>query len=686
MATAERTQDELRRKTEYLGALHETALALMRRLDAPDLLETILRRAADLAGTGHGYVYLVEPGGAEMRVVVGIGAMARYVGFSLRRGEGLAGKVWDSAEPLSVEDYDSWAGRSSRFDRGVFRAGVGIPLKRGERVVGVIGLAHRDPGVVFDDELIHLLAGFAELAAIALDNSRLYRRARREVEERRRVESDLRQAELRYRTLVERLPAVVFIDVLGDADAPSEYISPRLEGLLGYTPEEWIEDPSIWKGGIHPEDRDRVLAAWERHMATLEPMSEEYRFVARDGRELWLHDESVVLRDDRGRPVFSQGFFIDITERKAAEQERERTLSLLRATLESTTDGILVVDREGNMVSFNRRFAEMWRIPEDVLEAGDDDRALSYVLDQLSDPDGFLAKVRELYANPEAESYDVLHFQDGRVFERYSLPQRLGARSVGRVWSFRDVTHRWRGEEALRDGLRREQEAADRLRALDEMKNSFLAAVSHELRTPLSSVIGFASTLSEPAVDLSEEERQVMLGRLVHNARKLERLLSDLLDLDRLSRGIVEPSRRSTDVAGLAGRVAEEADMGGRPLHVEASSVVAEVDPAQVERIVENLLANAVRHTGLGTPVWLRVSQAPGGVLIAVEDAGPGVADGERDRIFRAFDRGSQTPDHAPGTGIGLSLVARFAELHGGRAWVEDRPGGGSSFRVFLPG
>jgi PAS domain S-box-containing protein len=803
-ATTEATREELRRETEYLTALHETSLALMHRLDVADLLETILRRAADLSGTPHGYVYLREPGDDEMQIRVGLGAFERYVGFRLRPGEGLSGRVWETGEPLAIPDYDTWSGRSARFDRNVFRAVVGVPLSSRDEVIGVIGVAHVEPGRTFADDTVRLLTGFGELASIALDNARLYTDVQRELAGRWRVEEELRRAEARYRDLVERLPVTVFIDSLAGVDAPSVYISPHIERLLGYTPEEWIADPELWARSLHPEDRERAIAAWHRHQTAGEPMIEEYRMRHRAGHEVWVHDESLIVRDARGQALFGQGFFLDITERKESERKVERTVSLLRATLESTADGILVVDSGGRIVTSNRKFAEMWRIPPEVLEARDDDRALASVLDQLTDPEAFLSRVRELYADPEAESSDILHFKDGRVFERYSQPRRVGDRTVGRVWSFRDVTDAWRAEqdlrnselrfrtlsgstfeglaihadgeilevnpaflrmfgydyeevigrsalelaapesrelvmakiregslepyeavalrrdgttfigelmgrpieyqgrkarvtairdvtqrreveEALRGALRREQDAAERLRALDEMKNQFLAAVSHELRTPLSSVIGFASTLAQARVNLTEEERQVMLGRLVANARKLDRLLSDLLDLDRLARGIVEPSRRPTDVADLAGQLAEDIDMAGRPLHVEAEAAVANVDPAKVERIMENLLANAVRHTPAGTPVWLKARREAGGVSIVVEDAGPGVPPEERHVIFNPFDRGSTTPMHSPGTGIGLSLVARFAELHGGRAWVEERPGGGSSFRVFLP-
>jgi signal transduction histidine kinase len=118
---------------------------------------------------------------------------------------------------------------------------------------------------------------------------------------------------------------------------------------------------------------------------------------------------------------------------------------------------------------------------------------------------------------------------------------------------------------------------------------------------------------------------------------------------------------------------------------VTAPTVRIAVDAPKVERIVENLVVNAARHTPAGTTIWVRVQPRRDGVLLVVEDEGPGVPAHLREQIFQPFRKGRNVADHAPGSGIGLALVARFAGLHGGRAWAQDRPGGGASFRVFLP-
>ncbi len=219
-------------------------------------------------------------------------------------------------------------------------------------------------------------------------------------------------------------------------------------------------------------------------------------------------------------------------------------------------------------------------------------------------------------------------------------------------------------------------------RRIDELRDTILATVSHELRTPLTAITGFAITLKERGDQLPAELRADIVEHLTAEARRLEALLADLLDLDRLRHGLLEPSFRETDLGELVSHVAAGYTHDG-DLDVRTARVVAAVDAPKVERMVENLLVNAFKHTPPGTAVHLRVEAAGDDVLLAVDDCGPGVPPDQREAVFEIFSRGDGTT--APGTGVGLSLVARFAELHGGRAWVEDNPGGGASFRVSLP-
>ncbi len=168
-----RMEESLRRQNEYLAALHETALGLMNHLELSGLLEAILTRASQLLGTQHGFLYVAEPGGEHLTLKVAIGIHKKQIGARLRAGEGLSGKVWQSGQPLVVDDYSTWPGRALQFDDLIHHAVVGVPLKAGPQVVGVLGLTYVEPGRSFGKAEVELLNRFAQLASIALDNARL---------------------------------------------------------------------------------------------------------------------------------------------------------------------------------------------------------------------------------------------------------------------------------------------------------------------------------------------------------------------------------------------------------------------------------------------------------------------------------------------------------------------------------
>ncbi|MDQ6769365.1 MAG: PAS domain S-box protein [Gemmatimonadota bacterium] len=266
-------------------------------------------------------------------------------------------------------------------------------------------------------------------------------------------------------------------------------VNQRYCEITGYSREEIlklkIEDLT------HPDDVPASRDFIDRiRSGELPDYKMEKRYVRKNRDVVWVHLTVSIVRSTTRDPLYLVAFVDDITQRRNAEHEANRSFSLLRATLESTADGILVVDLDGKILSFNQKMTDMWRIAPEVFGSGEDEVAISAALSKLVHPDDFMAKVQDLYNNPDVASYDVLELKDGRTFERYSQPQRINDVAVGRVWSFRDVTARRRAEDQAR-ALEREQAA--RAEAENSQKRTALLA---EASRVLSSSFDYQTTLA----------------------------------------------------------------------------------------------------------------------------------------------------------------------------------------------
>ncbi len=267
----------------------------------------------------------------------------------------------------------------------------------------------------------------------------------KDITERKKVEEQLAENE-------QRLNRAELMGKLGhgyyNIKNGSMHLSEGLYNIFGVTPETFSHTIDGLRSLIHPDDFLIQQEAVET-MFTKGEVEVEFRIIRPDGEVRNVLFKTRLTKNEKGELIDSFTTALCVTDRKKAQKELEESFSVLEATLESTADGILVANSQGKIIRFNKKFAELWHIPQDILQTGDDSKAIDFVLDQLKTPEKFLSKIKELYADPEAVSFDTLEFKDGRVFERYSQPQLINGQSSGRVWSFRDVTERKKSEAEI---------------------------------------------------------------------------------------------------------------------------------------------------------------------------------------------------------------------------------------------
>jgi len=492
----------------------------------------------------------------------------------------------------------------------------------------------------------------------------------------RAAQQALRASEERYRSLVEQSPDIIgifqenhllYLNATGaralGAKCPEE--------VLGGTSEELI----------HPDDRAAAAERIRRRLAGETGIyPAEVRYLRRDGSALPVEVSAVPITYG-GKPAI-QFLARDITERKRAEQALRERESHLQAILSATADGILAVDLQGRVLHYNQRFAEMWRIPRVVLDTQEDQQLLASVLDQLTAPEAFLAKVRELYQS-EQTSTDLLTFKDGRLFERYSAPLRQDGRVCGRVWSFRDIT---RTKELEAQFLR-----AQRLEGL----GALAGGIAHDLNNILSPILMSTSLLRE-TVQSAENRR--MIQTIEACAQRGADIIKQLLAFARGRPG----ARVPLPVRHLLNdmdRIVRETFPRNIQSRTEAPKDLWPVlaDATQIHQALMNLCVNARDAMPGGGTLTLAAANVtldaafaaaiPGAkpgqyVCVTVADTGTGIAPEHLDRIFDPF---FTTKEVGKGTGLGLPTVLGIVRGHGGFVQVSSQLHQGTTFALYLP-
>ncbi|HYE90754.1 MAG TPA: PAS domain-containing protein [Terriglobales bacterium] len=512
-----------------------------------------------------------------------------------------------------------------------------------------------------------------------------------------RAEDRLRAAEIRYRTLVEQIPAVTFLAVLGEGDNEI-YVSPHIEALLGFTQQEWLENPFLWYQQLHPDDRALWNEEFARGCRTGGPFHAECRFLTRDGRVVWVRGEARVVRDPVGRPLFLQGVAFDITTSKNAEA------LLLREAVRTTeeryrglVEGLGAVVWEARPAPFaftlvSRHAEELLGFPPERW-VGDDTFWPSRIHpDDLDEIRGGW-RMAVLEGNDHTFEYRAIA-ADGRTVwlqDNMRIIRDADGRAQHILGVMLDVTARKLAEE---DRARLLEAAETARRAAEEAnraKDEFLATMSHELRTPLTSVLGWTRMVRNGHLDAAATARA--LETIERNAHAQVQLVDDILDVSRIITGklrldvhpvdlrsVVEAAR---DVVRLA------AHAKGVLLDVSVDAPVGTLmgDAQRLQQVVWNLLSNAIKFTPSGGRVRLSLERTDTTVRIVVSDTGAGIAPEFLPYVFDRFRQAdsSTTRTHG-GLGLGLAIVRHIVEQHGGSVRAES-PGvnRGATMTVELP-
>lgn len=359
------------------------------------------------------------------------------------------------------------------------------------------------------------------------------------------------------------------------------------------------------------------------------------------------------------------------------------SLSMMQATLDSTTDAIVVTDMSGHVRNFNEKYARMMGVTRKELKKADVRKLRLKFSQRFKDPEGFVKRVMEIYRTAPAKTFEVMEWKDGTIFERYSQIQLLRQKPVGRVWSFRDVTERKRAEENLEAAKVAAEQA-------NQAKDNFLASLSHELRTPLTPAMISASYLSEHK-DLPPELREEVAA-ILRNVQLEAQLINDLLDVTRITRGKIEVHHEVVDVhlllesveqivkSDIAAKAIEfTVDLGAENYHIWA-------DPVRIQQVFWNLGNNAVKFTPNNGRISVRSYNKGKHFVFEITDTGIGVEPEQQASIFEPFHQGERSITRRfGGLGLGLTISKTLLDLHGGTITVESAgQNKGSTFRVFL--
>jgi PAS domain S-box-containing protein len=538
-----------------------------------------------------------------------------------------------------------------------------------------------------------------------------------------------RASETRYRSLLEKIPAITYINGLGD-ESPTLYVSPQVNELFGYTRQEFLNDPVLWKKILHPEDRERVLAENRATSASSESFNMEYRLVTREGHTIWVRDEATLVKSEDGAPQYWLGAWTDITAQKQTDEQQadlvsamtKRAIQLQTAAevsraASSTLDleELLTTAAELIRSHFNYYYVGMFLLNESgtfaVLKAATGNAGTLMIAEGHKLEVGDSSMIGWSVTHREARialdvGEDAVHFKNPHLpltRSEIALPlvsrgEIIGAMTIqselSSAFSSADVTALQTMADQIANAISNARLFTERSKLINELEarnaelERFTYTVSHDLKSPLVTIRGFLGFIHEDVQRGEMEKFENDLSKIANAADRMQALLNDLLELSRIGR-ITNPPQdlpftqiidETMDL--LAGSLKQT----NVEVIVQNDLPVLYGDRIRLVEVMQNLLSNAIKFMGDQVEPRIEIGaigrDANGMAILFVRDNGIGIDPQYHERVFGLFNRLNLEVE---GTGVGLTLVRRIVEVHGGKVWLESAPGAGSAFYFTLP-
>jgi PAS domain S-box-containing protein len=536
-------------------------------------------------------------------------------------------------------------------------------------------------------------------------------------------------SEKQYRALLENIPTTTYINTI-DEKALTEYVSPQVEKLLGYPREMFTTDPEFWKKILHPDDHQRVMASSSAGTLTGEPFNLEYRLITKDQRVIWVKDEANLVKDANGIPQYWLGVWTDITTRKQAEDEQadligtmtKRNIQLqtaaevsraassildLNALLPNVVElicnhfdyyyvGVFLIDETNEWAVLSAASSEAGR---EMLKSGhrlkiEDSSMIGWsirnkqariALDVGEDAVRFknpsLPLTRSEIALPLITHRAVI----GAMTIQSSLPAAFSRLDIATLQTMADQMAIVIENARL---FTERSQLISELEARNSELEQFTYTVSHDLRSPLVTIRGFLGYLQQDAISGDMDRFNKDMNRVANAVDKMQALLNDLLELSRIGR-VINPSEELP----FETIIQETVELLHGPLEKNRIKLVSQEtfprvygDHARLVEALQNLISNSAKFMGSQEQPTIVIGTSgidgDGKPVFFVRDNGIGIDSQYHERIFGLFNRLDPSID---GTGIGLTLVKRIIETHGGRIWLNSKIGEGTTFYFTLP-